>query len=285
METTFEITPSELQTNEKLIKRARWWIITAFVWEILVSMAFYILPYVMDTELWSKYHQLFGWCANIIFISFTYLGLWSLRKHTFLPFRQFSIMLFIALCGDRIFIIIKRIIFDWILPTPSEEYWLSIWPLVNNLFDLVVTLFFGYLCCAAYSFLCRNKEIEAVYRPAFYLLCIALFIDRIINVIIDSESIAPCLWDLSSINASSLYFDFKSMLYDVLNPLYFVVYIIFIIGYKRLFATPSAFPAKDDGSAYISIWKPSRMTAGFLVSMLLFIALLYFMVRIVFFQQ
>ena len=70
METTFEITPSELQTNEKLIKRARWWIITAFVWEILVSMAFYILPYVMDTELWSKYHQLFGWCANIIFIDY-----------------------------------------------------------------------------------------------------------------------------------------------------------------------------------------------------------------------
>lgn len=35
METTFEITPSELRMNEKLIKRARRWIIAALVWKMI----------------------------------------------------------------------------------------------------------------------------------------------------------------------------------------------------------------------------------------------------------
>lgn len=279
METTFEITPSELRTNEKLIKRARRWIITAFVWGILYSMVGWcIVPNVLGAELWSKYHPIFYLCANLIFIVFAYLGLWPLRKHTFLPFRQFSVMLFIALCGDRILVIVIQNMFGWLLPS---EYWLSIWP---SVLWLVVALFLGYLCCAAYSFLCRNEEIEAAYRPAFYLLCIALFIDSIGAVAGYAEEIIRRLLEIAS-NALSLYSDFEQTLYYVLPLLHYVACVIFIIGYKRLFATPSAFPAKDDGSAYISIWKPSRMTAGFLVSMLLFIALLYFMVRIVFFQQ
>lgn len=279
METTFEITPSELRMNEKLIKRARRWIIAALVWGILVSIAGgYIVPNVMGAELWSKYHPIYYLCANLIFIAFAYFGLWPLRKHTLLRFRQFSVMLFFALCGDRILVIVIQNMFGWLLPS---EYWLSIGP---SVLWLVVALFLGYLCCAAYSFLCRNKEIEIAYRPAFYLLCIALFIEAMGEVAGHAEVIVRRSLEMSS-NALSLYSDFEQMLNYVLLLLHYVAVVIFVIGYKRLFATPSAFPAEDDGVDYDSIWKPSRMTTGFLVSMLLFIALLYLMVRTVFFQQ
>lgn len=272
METTFEITPSELQTNEKLIKRARWWIITAFVWKMIGSFSGGVLVSLVKI---NSILLLSG--INVLFILFVLAGLLPLRRHTSFRILRFSRVLIFALCGDMVLGLIHYL-YLWIIP---GEYWTSIY---RTIVEILVAFACGYLTCVAYAYLVRDERMEGSCRSAVQLLCMGVFINTIVTVSVGMCSVLFRTLNLpyTQIVASN---NFSEILALVQGFLFYVACVIFIIGYKRLFATPSAFPAKDDGSAYISIWKPSRMTAGFLVSMLLFIALLYFMIRIVFFQQ
>lgn len=272
METTFEITPSELRMNEKLIKRARRWIIAALVWKIVGP---FLSGVVMNSVMINSALLLF--CVNAFFILFILAGLMPLRKHTSLRIERFTRILIFALCGDMVLGLIHSL-YLWIIP---GGYWVSIY---RTIVEVLVAFACGYLTCVAFSFLVRDERIEVSCRSAIRLLCIGVFINTIVTVSTGMCSVWFRSLDLpyTQIVASN---SFSSILALVQGFLFYVAGVIFIIGYKRLFATPSAFPAEDDGVDYDSIWKPSRMTTGFLVSMLLFIALLYLMVRTVFFQQ
>lgn len=271
METTFEITSSAFQTNEKFIKRARRWIITTFVWGMIGS--FFIGILIDHVEI-NAVLQPIG--SNVLSILFVMAGLLPLRRHTSFRVRRFARILIFALCGNPILYLIHCL--SLIIP---GEYWGSIY---RTIVEIFVTLVCGYLTCVGYAFLIRDERIESACRSTVLLLCKGIFISTIVTV-----SIGICFVSFEALNLSYTQIDSFSgiliLLTWVQRFLFFVSYVIFIIGYKRLFATPSAFPAEDDDSAYISIWKPSRMSIGFLVSMLLFITLLYFMLRIVFFLQ
>lgn len=185
------------------------------------------------------------------------IGVLKLRKHSLPRFRIFANLIIVV---TGVFIVVS-VVYD-LLPVLSQ-------PVTCYIF-LFLAVFRGYLLCMAYACLLKDKAIEAIYRYAIAVLCLAAFVQTARS---SSWHILALALDYDFMNAPIRIQMFMNGTYYMFLIIFIIACIANILGYKYLFATPSNIPAAEDVPATFS-FRPSKIEIGFIVSAVLLVILI-----------
>lgn len=258
--------------NDAVLKCARRWIITAYVWDILYTLfSWFVVPKIIRM-LMEQYGLYFSQVApfysylsiigNGIFLICIIIAFIKLKSHTNSVLRQAS-KLFIAAFVVN-FIILQMNIYAGISKYIYETTAILFLPFLTAFLLTVVTY---YLFIMSYTHLSKCSTLIKTHSeiPILYILTF--------------------LYSTSSIYNCTLLFiwiNLKSYMWGILGNILSYIFglgilILFIICWKRLFRTPSNIPDTEEKEIKIT-FVPSKAEVGYLISLLLFTGIVYAMV-------
>lgn len=247
---------------DSILKKAKWLIIAAYVWEICLNLIYslgipWILFYVLnDTENKHQYlvyiTSVFGIISHLLYlVAYLYL-----RKCPNKVFKQTANILLLTF--------LSVIIFGSLIPYLLETFF-KIQPLSTN---LILGIIWTYLYIIAYGNLLKDPVIKKMYIPSIYLLCLGTIILRFINIpyevlytITSGSPLQNVMTNFSQVN------NIAGLLLGL------TAFILIIFGWKQLLSTPSQIPTTTSDTR-ISL-KPTKVEYGYLVSCGVLIALLF----------
>lgn len=254
--------------NDAVLRSARRWIIGAYVWQIITALYKFASPYIVNViadydtiHVLNKFHGVFFVFCNFVFLLVLSIGVLKLRKHSLPRFRIFANLIIVV---TGVFIVVS-VVYD-LLPVLIG----SISQPVTCYIFLFLAVFRGYLLCMAYACLLKDKAIEAIYRYAIAVLCLAAFVQTASS---SSWHILALALDYDFMNAPIRIQMFMNGTYYMFLIIFIIACIANILGYKYLFATPSNIPAAEDVPATFS-FRPSKIEIGFIVSAVLLVILI-----------
>lgn len=253
---------------DSILKKAKWLIIAACVWEICVLLSNELgiiswILYDVFNHTGSAFIIYPILTANSIpYLLSTFLFLIAylyLRKHPNLVFKRTANILLFALITINTFnypiCYLLYILGNIIIP---------------QIVYFIIGVLFTFFQIMAYANLLNSQVIRKTYISPIYILCLGAIIPRFISHI-------PYTIFNTIIPDSSKLWDFKVYFFQTNNIASLILglagYILIIFGWKQLLSTPSQIPTTTSGTP-ISL-KPTKIEYGYLVSCGVLIALLF----------
>ena len=263
--------------NDAVLRSARRWIIAAYVWQIINLFIGYwgiwpIIDYLtnqglaFDTANIYKYRGIF---YIIIFEALLAVAFIKLKTHSNSVLRQSATILLVAVIMSFAIYFINFI--------NSEIYPLILdlfWNLRSLLLFFVVIFFlvvlFSYLFIVAYAHLNKCYAIRSNH-PEVVVLCILTFISSAMTICIYSFML---IYSFNGITGHGNAEMSISLYYTLSEFMTLGISVACILCWKRLLGTPSDIPDVEEKPEKIS-FVPSKVEIGYLVSLLLFTAVVY----------